>query len=83
MTSLFKCDAIWAFCALEACALGQATGESVEGILTRLLSMQPTDDLNVILETHATLVPRLHSFPSVTIDTGLKFSLFRLFCDNV
>ena len=52
---LDACDGIGAFCALEAHALGQATGESVEVILTRLLGMQPTDDLKVMLETHATL----------------------------
>ena len=77
-----SCNVIGAFHALDACALGQATGECVEGILTRLLSMQPTDDLKVMLETHATLVYRLHSFPSVTIDMVLKFSLLCLFCDH-
>ena len=60
-------------------ALGQATDESVESILTRLLSMQPTDDLKVMLETHPTLVRCLHNFPSscvhVTIDMVLKFYL--------
>ena len=47
---LDTCDGIGAFCTLEAHALGQAIGESVEGILTRLLGMQPTDDLKVMLE---------------------------------
>ena len=37
------CDGIGAFHALEVHALGQAIGESVEGILTRLLGMQPTE----------------------------------------
>ena len=75
-------DGIGAFRALEARALGQATGESVEGILTRLLGMQPTDDLKVMLETHATLFRRLQNFPTVTIDMVLKFSLLRLFRDH-
>ena len=82
MTSLICCgmDGIGAFRALEARALGQATGESVEGILTRLLGMQLTDDLKVMLETHATLFRRLQNFPTVTIDMAmvLKFSLLRL-----
>ena len=51
------CDGIGAFRALEARALGQATGESVEGILTRLLAMQPTDDLKVMLEIGETQFP--------------------------
>ena len=76
------CDGIGAFCALEACALGQATGESVEGILTRLLGMQPTDDLKVMLETHATLFCHLQNFPTVTIDMVLKCLLLHLFCDH-
>ena len=76
------CDGIGAFRALEARALGQATGESVEGILTRLLAMQPTDDLKVMLEMHATLYRRLKNFPTVTIDMVLKFSLLRLFRDH-
>ena len=62
--------------------MGQATGESVEGILTRLLAMQPTDDLKVMLEMHATLYRRLKNFPTVTIDMVLKFSLLRLFRDH-
>ena len=73
-----QCDGIGAFRALEARALGQATGESVEGILTRLppvLAMQPTDDLKVMLEMHATLYRRLKNFPMVTIDMVLKFLL--------
>ena len=44
-----SCDGIGAFRALEARALGQATGESVEGILTRLFGTQPADDLKVML----------------------------------
>ena len=76
------CDGIGAFRALEACALGQATGESVEGILTRLLGMQPTDDLKVMLEMHATLFHYLQNFPTVTTDMVLKFSLLCLFCDH-
>jgi hypothetical protein len=76
------CDGIGAFCALEAHALGQATGESVEGILTRLLAMQPTDDLKVMLEMHATLYHHLKNFPTVTIDMVLTCLLLCLFWDH-
>ena len=64
-------------------AVGTTAGDTrAEGILSRLLGMQPTDGLKVMLETRATLFCHLQNFPTVTIDMVLKFLLLHLFCDH-
>ena len=60
-------DGIGTLCASGAHVLGQATGESVEGILAQLLGMQPTDDLKVMLETHGCHMPHFFGVYATSI----------------
>ena len=63
---------------LKEAAMGAESGESAEGLMTRLFSMDSDMDLKLMLQTHYQLVRRIMSFEHVNTDALLKFSLLRL-----
>ena len=77
-----SCDGSGAFRALQAAAMGSKSGETAEGLLTRLFELPSDMDLKELHMMHFGIVQRLEQFQSITLDMIYKFSLLRLLRDH-
>jgi hypothetical protein len=64
---------------MESTAMGSQTGESAEGLLTRLLTVDPGEhDMRSMLQLQYQIVQRIKAFPHVTMDDIFKFHMLKL-----